>query len=119
MSVGPHGRALPVPMTVASNGGPDGSIATMALTSFGLASAISQPNAQFYLMHRSRPTEIGKSIIDLEDRYYAKLGILFPERSAAGRRALYAFFFGLIFAPGVDNAVIANGIDAFRDVRVK
>src|SRR5262245_24008444 len=44
-SVGPHARALPVPMMVASNGGPDGSIATIALTSAGRASAISQPNA--------------------------------------------------------------------------
>ena len=42
--MGPHARALPVPMIVASNGGPLGSMATMALTSCGRASAISQPN---------------------------------------------------------------------------
>ena len=45
MSVGPQRRALPVPMIVASNGGPDGSIAMMPLTSAGRASAISYPNA--------------------------------------------------------------------------
>ena len=44
MSVGPQARALPVPMMVFSNGGPEGSIAMMPLTSFGRASAISQPN---------------------------------------------------------------------------
>ena len=38
-------RALPVPMIAASNGGPEGSMATTALTSCGRASAISQPKA--------------------------------------------------------------------------
>src|SRR5262249_3829172 len=37
-------RALPVPMIVFANGGPDGSIATMPLTRFGRASAMSHPN---------------------------------------------------------------------------
>src|SRR5580704_3406467 len=45
MSVGPHGRSLPVAMMVPSNGGPAGSIAMMPLTSFGRASAMSQPKA--------------------------------------------------------------------------
>src|SRR5215467_7839892 len=43
MSVSPQGRALPVAMIVASNGGPAGSIAMIALTSRGRASAINQP----------------------------------------------------------------------------
>jgi AcrR family transcriptional regulator len=74
---------------------------------------------QFYLLHRNRPTEIGTSILQLEERYNAKLAMAFPERSEHGRRALYAFFFGLIFAPGIDDAAISNGIDAFRDVKVR
>jgi hypothetical protein len=42
-ALGLQGSALPVPTVVASNAGPEGSIATMALTSCGRASPISQP----------------------------------------------------------------------------
>jgi hypothetical protein len=44
MSVGPHGRAGSFDRVALWNGGPEGSTAMMPRTSFGLASASSQPN---------------------------------------------------------------------------
>ena len=69
MSVGPHARALPVPMMVASNGGPAGSTATIALTRCGRASAIvlthSQSGPFGWLIGDARPRLV-KAIVAIE-----------------------------------------------------
>jgi hypothetical protein len=51
--LGLQDSALPVPMMVASNGRPEGSIATMALTSCGRASPISHLPFEFESKSRS------------------------------------------------------------------
>lgn len=68
----------------------------------------------FYLLHRDRPTEIGQAIQSLEKTYLKKLQRLFPELPAAGTKALFAFFFGICFAPHVDDETVSFAIEGLR-----
>lgn len=68
----------------------------------------------FYLLHRDRPTEIGQAIRNLESSYLKKLQKLFPELPAAGIKALFAFFFGICFAPHVDDETVKVAIQGLR-----
>lgn len=68
----------------------------------------------FYLLHRDRPTEIGTAIRALETAYLKKLQKLFPELPAAGIKALFAFFFGICFAPHVDDETVEVAIQGLR-----
>jgi hypothetical protein len=68
----------------------------------------------FYLLHRDRPTDIGQNIRNLESAYIRKLQKLFPELPAAGIKALFAFFFGICFAPNVDDEAVKVAIQGLR-----
>lgn len=68
----------------------------------------------FYLLHRDRPTEIGQNIRNLESAYIRKLQKLFPELPASGIKALFAFFFGICFAPNVDDEAVQVAIQSLR-----
>jgi AcrR family transcriptional regulator len=68
----------------------------------------------FYLLHRDRPTEIGQAIRSLESAYIKKLQKLFPELTPAGIKALFAFFFGICFAPHVDEETVQVAIEGLR-----
>ena len=73
------------------------------------------PNlCNFYLTHRERPTEIGEEIRSLEEAYVRKLQRLFPEFEPAAIRAMFAFFFGIVFAPHVDDEVVKVAIRALK-----
>ncbi len=68
----------------------------------------------FYLLHRDRPTDIGAAIRDLEASYLRKLARLFPALPPAGIKALFAFFFGICFAPHVDDETVNVAIQGLR-----
>lgn len=68
----------------------------------------------FYLLHRGRPTEIGESLKKLEGEYYKKLEALFPQLDKSARQALFAFFWGVTFAPDVDQAAINIAVKALK-----
>jgi AcrR family transcriptional regulator len=73
------------------------------------------PNlANFYLLHRTRPTELGHSIKKIEDSYFKKLETFFPLIPPAGRSALFAVFFGLAFGPYVDDEALKVAVNALK-----
>ncbi|HRK08206.1 MAG TPA: TetR/AcrR family transcriptional regulator [Pseudobdellovibrionaceae bacterium] len=73
------------------------------------------PNlCNFYLTHRDRPTEIGEEIRSLEATYIRKLQRLFPEFEPAAIRAMFGFFFGIVFAPHVDDEAVQVAIRALK-----
>jgi AcrR family transcriptional regulator len=73
------------------------------------------PNlCNFYLTHRDRPTEIGEEIRSLEATYIRKLQRLFPEFEPAAIRAIFGFFFGIVFAPHVDDEAVKVAIRALK-----
>ncbi len=75
--------------------------------------------ANFYLLHRSRPTEIGEGIRKLEDDYMKKLKIIFPQLAAPAHHALFAFFFGVTFAPNVDEAAVDYALRTLKSLTRK
>lgn len=72
--------------------------------------------AQFYLMHRDRPTEIGQMLQDMEKTYLKKLRTIFPQLSDVQIRAVFTLFFGVVFCPLVDQAVIEVVVDKLKGV---
>lgn len=68
----------------------------------------------FYLLHRDRPTEVGQHLRNLEASYYKKLETLFPQLPSAAVRGLHAFFFGVTFAPNVDETAVAFALNALK-----
>lgn len=73
----------------------------------------------FYLLHRSRPTEVGESIRALEGDYIKKLQVLFPHLSKPAHHALFAFFWGVTFAPDVDNEALEIALEALKKLTRK
>lgn len=69
---------------------------------------------QFYLNHRTRPTEVGESLRRLEQEYLKKLKAFFPTAKDADVRALFAVFFGVSFSPFVDDTVITRITEIIR-----
>lgn len=68
----------------------------------------------FYLLHRDRPTDIGQHLRNLEANYQKKLETLFPQLPSAALRGLFAFFFGVTFAPGVDETAVGFALAALK-----
>lgn len=68
----------------------------------------------FYLLHRDRPTEIGNHLRNLEANYSKKLETLFPHLPSAAHRGMFAFFFGVTFAPGIDATAVAFALSALK-----
>lgn len=68
----------------------------------------------FYLLHRERPTEIGESLRGLEGEYMKKLKTLFPQLDQTAHTALYAFLFGVAFAPNVDEAAVDFALSTLK-----
>ncbi|MES2965120.1 MAG: helix-turn-helix domain-containing protein [Bdellovibrionota bacterium] len=73
----------------------------------------------FYLLHRDRPTEIGQHLRKLESNYQQKLEMLFPHLPPAAHGGMFAFFFGVIFAPAVDETAIAYALAALKALTTK
>lgn len=73
-----------------------------------------QSLANFYLLHRERPTEVGQSLQKIERQYLKKLETLFPHAPEPAHRALFAVFFGLVFAPVGDEASIRFALSALK-----
>lgn len=70
----------------------------------------------FYLNHRDKPTEIGSKLREMENSYLKKLESLFPHLPPAGIRALFAAFFGISFAPVVDDAAVEIFVKTLRQL---
>lgn len=68
----------------------------------------------FYLMHRDRPTDVGKSLRSLETNYMKKLQIMFPRLEPGEHRALFGVFFGVAFSPHVDDEAIEFFVAAIK-----
>ena len=68
----------------------------------------------FYFLHRSRPTEIGESLRALEGEYNKKLAVLFPHLDQIERQALFAFFWGVTFAPDVEQPAIEVAVKSLK-----
>ncbi|MEK7358154.1 MAG: TetR/AcrR family transcriptional regulator [Bdellovibrionota bacterium] len=68
----------------------------------------------FYLMHRDRETEVGARIRKLEGDYRKKLEKLFPQLSATALLSVYAFFYGVAFAPGMNGDAITHSLRALK-----
>lgn len=75
--------------------------------------------ANFYLLHRSRPTEIGEGIRKLEADYMRKLRVIFPQLDEAGHQALFAFFFGVTFAPNIAEPAIDYALRTLKSLTRK
>lgn len=73
----------------------------------------------FYLLHRERPTEIGEALRRLEAGYQKKLRSLFPHLTDSAHTALYAFFFGVTFAPNVHNEAVEYALRALKTLTRK
>ncbi|HVK59915.1 MAG TPA: TetR/AcrR family transcriptional regulator [Bdellovibrionales bacterium] len=70
----------------------------------------------FYMVHRDRPTDVGEGLRKLETRYMKKLGDIFPKLTEAELRILFGIFFGMIFAPLVNNEAIDAGMKALKSL---
>lgn len=68
----------------------------------------------FYFLHRGRPTEIGESLRQLEGEYYKKLAVLFPDLDKMAHQAMFAFFWGVTFAPDVEQAAIEIAVKSLK-----
>jgi AcrR family transcriptional regulator len=91
------------------------------LASVRVARAVSEQApylANFYLMHRERPTELGASIRKVESGYFKKLETFFPQMGQPALRAIFALFFGLTFAPHVTDEAIQVAISALKALQV-
>lgn len=75
--------------------------------------------ANFYLLHRSRPTEIGDGIRKLEADYMRKLRVIFPHLDEAGHQALFAAFFGVTFAPNITEAAVDFALRTLKSLTRK
>ncbi len=75
--------------------------------------------ANFYMLHRPRPTEIGESIRKLEDDYMKKLRAIFPHMNEAAHHALFAFFFGVTFAPNIDEPAVDYALRTLKSLTRK
>lgn len=73
----------------------------------------------FYLIHRDRPTEIGKALRDIESSYLKKLETIFRGLPPEGIRALFGFFFGMTFGPRVDDAAAEYGVGVLKSLAGK
>lgn len=73
----------------------------------------------FYFLHRSRPTEVGESLRKLEEEYFKKLAVLFPHLDKTAHKALFAFFWGVTFAPDVDTDAIAVAVHSLKTLTRK
>lgn len=66
----------------------------------------------FYFMHRLSENEIGVNIREIELRYAKKIKNFFPGATSDQVKALFGFFFGLTFAPGINKQAIFEGVHA-------
>ena len=73
----------------------------------------------FYLLHRTRPNEIGESIRGLENNYMRKLKAMFPLLTPQAHQALFAFFFGVTFAPNIDNESVEFALRTLKSLTRK
>ncbi len=73
----------------------------------------------FYLLHRNRPTEIGESLRGLETNYKRKLKVMFPELTPQAHQALYAFFYGVTFAPNIDAEAVDYALRTLKSLTRK
>lgn len=65
----------------------------------------------FYLMNRAQATELGEAIRKKESAFRKKLAAFFPERSPADVEALFAVFWGLVFAPDLSDSAVRRCVD--------
>ena len=72
--------------------------------------------ANFMIQHRNNNNEIGKAMVALEQRYMKKVKRFFPEFGDDQVKALWAFFWGLCFAPMVDDKVIEAALIPFLEI---
>ena len=75
--------------------------------------------ANFYMLHRSRPTEIGDGIRKLEDDYMRKLRATFPNIETHAHQALFAFFFGVTFAPNIEEGAVDYALRTLKSLTRK
>jgi AcrR family transcriptional regulator len=75
--------------------------------------------ANFYMLHRARPTEIGESIRKLEDEYMKKLRLIFPHMNESAHHALFAFFFGVTFAPNINEEAVDFALRTLKSLTRK
>lgn len=66
----------------------------------------------FYLINRTKPTEIGLALKKLETEYLTKLGKFFPQISLDGRRAIHAALFGLVLTPDLTEEAVKQVVEA-------
>ncbi|MEQ1877651.1 MAG: hypothetical protein ABL958_13485 [Bdellovibrionia bacterium] len=65
--------------------------------------------ASFYFLYRDEETEVGEAIRDKEKQFKEKLVSFFPHLSQARVDGLFAGFWGIVFAPAIDE-------DAVREI---
>jgi AcrR family transcriptional regulator len=70
----------------------------------------------FYLLHRERPTEIGRELRSLETAYFKKLKGVFAGLPDEAHRAIFAVMFGLLFAPLVDDAAVHLALKGLKAI---
>lgn len=62
--------------------------------------------AIFFQKWRNKPSKIRDKYIEIEELYDKKLSVLFPRANPHQRKAIHAFFHGLVTAPYVDEKTI-------------
>jgi AcrR family transcriptional regulator len=64
----------------------------------------------FYFLNRSLKNEIGESIRSKEKAFRKKISQFFPDLTLGQREFLFAFFWGLVFAPELENDGIQEAV---------
>jgi AcrR family transcriptional regulator len=64
----------------------------------------------FYLLNRSKTSEIGATIRAQERAFFEKIKAYFPNLSQAEQKGLYSLFFGAAFVPEFEYADSSEGI---------
>jgi AcrR family transcriptional regulator len=73
--------------------------------------------SSFYLMHRVRDSEIGDAMRRLETQYFKKMKKYFAADQEHQAKARFAVFFGLVFAPYLDEHAIRLSVKALKTFR--
>lgn len=73
----------------------------------------------FILEHRDQNSEIGEELRKIEKAFLEKLETFFPHLNESSIKALFAFYWGLTFAPLLDEKSIQVAVQIIKSIMLK